>query len=113
MAFARSGIPGRPNASLRTMPRLIPLPLSPIARINSPNWRSTVTFSRRIGGLQVVNPGSLGMRVDGDPRRCYAVLQDGRIGLKRVEYDVQSAVKRLYDTRLPQDIAQGMERVGR
>ncbi|MFB3902020.1 MAG: hypothetical protein ACE15E_01070 [Acidobacteriota bacterium] len=53
------------------------------------------------------------MRVDGDPRRCYAVLQDGRIGLKRVEYDVQSAVKRLYDTRLPQDIAQGMERVGR
>ncbi len=68
-------------------------------------------FVRQVGQLQVVNPGSLGMPVDGDPRGCYAILDDGRIGLKRVEYDIESAVKRLYDSGLPRETAEGMERV--
>jgi predicted phosphodiesterase len=68
-------------------------------------------FMRQVGRLQVVNPGSLGMPVDGDPRGCYAIWEDGRIELKRVEYDIDSAVKRLYDSGLPPETAQGMERV--
>ena len=68
-------------------------------------------FVRQIGRLRVVNPGSLGMPVDGDPRGCYAIWEDGRIELKRVNYDIDSAVKRLYDSGLPRETAQGMERV--
>lgn len=36
-------------------------------------------FKRKIGKLTIVNPGSLGMPVDGDPRACYAVWEDGRV----------------------------------
>jgi len=68
-------------------------------------------FVRQIGRLQVANPGSLGMPVDGDPRGCYAIWDDGRIELKRGEYDIDAAVKRLYDSGLPRETAHGMERV--
>jgi diadenosine tetraphosphatase ApaH/serine/threonine PP2A family protein phosphatase len=50
---------------------------------------------RQVGWLTVVNPGSLGQPKDGDPRGCYAVLNDGEVELGRVEYDVDAAVARL------------------
>lgn len=40
----------------------------------------------------VVNPGSVGLQRDGDPRLSYAVIEDGRVELKRVEYDVERTV---------------------
>ncbi len=52
-------------------------------------------FVRRVGSLTVVNPGSLGQPKDGDPRGCYALLDDGDVHLRRVEYDVDAAVARL------------------
>src|SRR6266567_5086306 len=45
-------------------------------------------FKRKIGKSMIVNPGSLGMPVDGDPRACYAVWEDGEVSLKRIKYDV-------------------------
>ncbi|HET8953329.1 MAG TPA: hypothetical protein VFN44_22595, partial [Solirubrobacteraceae bacterium] len=37
---------------------------------------------------ELVNPGSVGMPFDGDPRAAYALLAgDGRIEHRRVEYD--------------------------
>lgn len=39
------------------------------------------------GSLQVVNPGSVGQPLDGDPRAAYALWEDGRITLRRAEYD--------------------------
>jgi protein phosphatase len=65
-------------------------------------------FVRRIGQLTVVNPGSLGMPIDGDPRACYAVWEDGEVRMQRVKYDVERAVKRLSDSGLPQDVAMKM-----
>lgn len=62
-------------------------------------------FIRRIGRLTVVNPGSLGMLVDGDPRACYAIWQDGNVELKRVRYDVERAAERLCRSGLPEDVA--------
>jgi diadenosine tetraphosphatase ApaH/serine/threonine PP2A family protein phosphatase len=40
------------------------------------------------GGLELVNPGSVGMPFDGDPRAGYALIgDDGQLELRRVEYD--------------------------
>ena len=40
------------------------------------------------GGVELVNPGSVGMPFDGDPRAAYALLgDDGRIEHRRVGYD--------------------------
>jgi len=52
-------------------------------------------FVRRIGKAMVVNPGSLGQPKDGDARGCYAVVEDDRVELRRVSYDVERAVARL------------------
>ena len=68
-------------------------------------------FRRRIGRLTIVNPGSLGMPVDGDPRGCYAVWQDGDVQLKRMPYDVERAVERLRLSGLPEDVATKMSAV--
>ena len=40
------------------------------------------------GGLELVNPGSVGMPFDGDPRAAYALVHDDdRVEHRRVEYD--------------------------
>lgn len=52
-------------------------------------------FHLDLGRLQLVNPGSVGQPRDGDPRAAYAIIEDGRVELKRVEYDVDSAVSAL------------------
>jgi diadenosine tetraphosphatase ApaH/serine/threonine PP2A family protein phosphatase len=46
-------------------------------------------FARRAAsGVELVNPGSVGMSLDGDPRAAYALLHDdGRIEHRRVAYD--------------------------
>lgn len=54
---------------------------------------------RACGALQVVNPGSVGQSLDGDPRAAYAVWKDGRISLHRVEYDQAAALAAI--RRLP------------
>jgi predicted phosphodiesterase len=42
----------------------------------------------RAGGIELVNPGSVGMPFDGDPRAGYALVGgDGEIELRRVAYD--------------------------
>jgi len=65
-------------------------------------------FVRRMGPLTIVNPGSLGMPVDGDPRACYAIWHDGEVELKRIGYDVDRAVERLRSSGLPGEVVKGM-----
>jgi diadenosine tetraphosphatase ApaH/serine/threonine PP2A family protein phosphatase len=44
------------------------------------------------GGIELVNPGSVGIPLDGDRRAAYAVLyDDGSIELRRAEYDWQAS----------------------
>lgn len=50
---------------------------------------------RRIGGLEVVNPGSVGFPFDGDPRAAWAVIEDGAVELRRTAYDAERALARL------------------
>jgi diadenosine tetraphosphatase ApaH/serine/threonine PP2A family protein phosphatase len=48
-----------------------------------------LAFARRsAAGIQLVNPGSVGMPFDGDPRAAWALLaEDGTIEHRRVDYD--------------------------
>lgn len=39
------------------------------------------------GGVELVNPGSVGLPFDGDPRAGYALVRDGAVQLRRVPYD--------------------------
>jgi diadenosine tetraphosphatase ApaH/serine/threonine PP2A family protein phosphatase len=43
------------------------------------------------GAHELVNPGSVGLPWDGDTRAAYALLGDGGIELRRVDYDVEAA----------------------
>lgn len=52
-----------------------------------------VQFSRTTGdGVELVNPGSVGIPLDGDRRAAYAlVAEDGTVEMRRAEYDFQAS----------------------
>jgi predicted phosphodiesterase len=55
-----------------------------------------------VGGIELVNPGSVGMPFDGDQRAAYAlVYRDGTVEHRRVEYDVSATVARLREIGEP------------
>ena len=72
-------------------------------------------FALRLNGRTVLNPGSVGQPRDGDPRAAYAVIEDGRVELKRTEYDVDRTVAALQSTPIPteaKDLAAYVLRTG-
>lgn len=60
-------------------------------------------FTRTIDGTTVVNPGSVGLPKDGDPRAEYAIFDDGDLDLRRVAYDTDRAAARIAELRLTPD----------
>jgi putative phosphoesterase len=46
-----------------------------------------------VGEKLVINPGSVGQPRDGDPRASYAVIEDYKVELKRVEYPVDRTLE--------------------
>ena len=56
---------------------------------------------KKKGCRYIVNAGSIGQPRDGDPRACYAVVDDNRIELVRVDYDIKATQKRMRDAGLP------------
>jgi predicted phosphodiesterase len=58
-----------------------------------------VAFSRRsTGGIILVNPGSVGMPFDGDPRAAYVlVAPDGSFEQRRVDYDHMASAAAIRD----------------
>ena len=56
-----------------------------------------------VGDKLVINPGSVGQPRDGDPRAAYAIIEDNRVELKRVEYPTEDAVRVVQDSSLPDD----------
>ena len=58
-------------------------------------------------GRVLINPGSIGQPRDGDPRAAYAILdtEANAVQLHRVEYDVESARRRILDAGLHQSLA--------
>lgn len=47
----------------------------------------------------MINVGSVGQPRDEDPRSCYVILDDqrGEIEFRRIEYDIEQTIKKIYD----------------
>jgi len=58
-------------------------------------------FNLIANGVVVLNPGSVGQPRDGDPRAAYAVIDDGKIELKRIEYPVEETIARVQEMPMP------------
>jgi len=71
-------------------------------------------FKRRANaGVELVNPGSVGMPFDGDPRAAYAVVgEDGGVQHRRVEYDhmrTVAALRERFDHPFAAKVAERIE----
>ena len=49
-------------------------------------------------GKAMTNVGSVGQPRDGDSRSCYCIVEDNTLRYRRVEYDLETTVKKIYDT---------------
>lgn len=55
-----------------------------------------------VGDKLVINPGSIGQSRDGDPRASYAVIEDYKVDLKRLEYPIEETVATVQACPLPE-----------
>ena len=55
-----------------------------------------------VGSKLVINPGSLGLPRDGDPRASYAIMENRRVELKRMEYPIEATIRNIEESRLPE-----------
>jgi putative phosphoesterase len=54
-----------------------------------------IQFHLDLGRTQLINPGSVGQPRDGDPRCAYAIIEDGQIQLRRIEYDIDATIRQM------------------
>ena len=52
-------------------------------------------YSLRVGRTTIVNPGSVGLSRDTDPRASYAIIEGDAISLKRVDYAIDQTVAKV------------------
>jgi putative phosphoesterase len=60
-----------------------------------------VSYVRQLPGMTVANSGSVSQSYDGDRRAAYAVVEGGKVSIRRVEYDVEGEAKELLNSGLP------------
>jgi putative phosphoesterase len=56
-----------------------------------------------VGKTTVINPGSVGLPRDGDPRAAYAIITDEGPVLKRIEYPIEESVASVEAAPLPEN----------
>jgi putative phosphoesterase len=61
-------------------------------------------YALTVGDTLVVNPGSVGVQREGDPRAAYGVIEGRTVNLRRVEYDVEAAVRAVEESPLADDV---------
>ncbi len=63
-------------------------------------------MDRDLGRWRMVNPGSVGMPLDGDPRASYALVRiengQAQVENRRITYDIEAAVNDLYSNDCPE-----------
>jgi len=69
-----------------------------------------IQFKKYVGRTMVVNPGSVGLARDGG-NACYAVLRDGKLDLRRLEYDVERTIDALYRAPISEASKDGLASV--
>lgn len=68
-------------------------------------------FVLDLGGQYVINPGSVGQPRDGDPRAAYAVIENGRIELRRVPYDIDATLRQMQDCGVPEGTVEATDAI--
>jgi putative phosphoesterase len=58
-------------------------------------------FVRRLPAFTVVNSGAVSLSYDGDPRAAYALIDDGRVEIRRIGYDIDDEIRLLLDSDDP------------
>ncbi|MGC9258972.1 MAG: metallophosphoesterase family protein [Phycisphaerae bacterium] len=67
-------------------------------------------YVRTHNRMTVVNPGSVGQPLDGDPRAAYAIWEDGEVTLHRAAYDQGELIKSLDELGLENDLYGSLRR---
>lgn len=62
-----------------------------------------IPFTLQLDGPMVINPGSIGQPRDGDPRAAYAIIENGKVELRRVEYDIDATLQHMRDSGVDDD----------
>jgi diadenosine tetraphosphatase ApaH/serine/threonine PP2A family protein phosphatase len=84
--------------------------------VGDPVRKTSDLFDDEIGlparGPVLLNVGSVGQPRDGDPRAAYGLLDLARntMRMRRVEYDIAGAQRRILDAGLPRSLAMRLER---
>lgn len=65
------------------------------------------------GGTVICNVGAVGQPRDDDERACYALFDGVRIWLRRVEYDMEATIRKIYAVRQLDDFLGDRLREGR
>ena len=63
-----------------------------------------IPFHLQLGKTSVVNPGSVGQPRDGDPRCSYAVIENGVVEIRRVEYDIDATLRQMRECGIDDDV---------
>lgn len=58
-------------------------------------------YVREVGDLTVANTGSVGLPFDGDTRSSYLLIEDGKPEIRRVEYDIERALREVEESGHP------------
>jgi putative phosphoesterase len=61
-----------------------------------------IQFNIQVNGVVVLNPGSVGLPRDGDPRAGFAIIDDNKIEIRRVEYPVAETIAQIEEMPWPQ-----------
>jgi predicted phosphodiesterase len=70
-----------------------------------------IPMIRKLNGVTVVNPGSVGQPRDGTTLCSYAVWNDGDIEIKRVGYDIDATIKAYDATNIPKRHIQTLSQI--
>ena len=65
-------------------------------------------MSRSARTKVILNPGSVGQPLDGNPRASYAVIQDGVAEIRRVAYDIEVTVAGIREMGLGDDVTRAL-----
>lgn len=74
---------------------------------------ASMTLPLPARGKCFINVGSTGQPRDGDPRACYAILEEDRVTWHRVEYDVRKTQEKILATGVLPDLLARRLEVGR
>ncbi len=66
-----------------------------------------IPYTLKVGATTIINPGSVGLPRDGDPRAAYAIIENNQIQLKRIDYPATVTMQVVHDGPLP-DLAKSM-----